>query len=454
MTADDGLPTPQRYRAIIAIALGITLAVLDGAIANVALPTIARDLHTSDAASIWVVNAYQLVITMSLLPLASAGDIYGYRRIYRAGLVLFTVFSLGCAISDSLTQLTAARVLQGVGAAGIMSVNSALLRFVYPRHMLGRGVAVNALVVALSSAIGPSVASAILAVAPWQWLFAVNVPIGLLAFLASGSLPRTPASPRRFDLGSALLNALTFGLFIIGLDGIGHGEGELFVVIEFAAALALGTALVLRQLSRAAPLLPIDLLRLPVFALSIATSTCSFAAQMMAYVSLPFYLQNVLGRTQVETGLLMTAWPLTVAMVAPISGRLADRHNAGLLGGIGLTIFAAGLLALAVLPMHPSSADIVWRMAVCGLGFALFQSPNNRTIITAAPKERSGGASGMLGTARLLGQTTGTALVAVLFGLWPEEGTTIALLTAAAFALGAAIVSSVRMLDFSRPGSP
>jgi DHA2 family multidrug resistance protein-like MFS transporter len=193
MEADQGVPTPQRYWAVVVIALGITLAVLDSAIANVALPTIARDLKASAAGSIWVVNAYQLAITISLLPLASLGDRIGYRRVYMAGLALFTVASLGCALSYSLPTLAAARVIQGFGAAGIMSVNTALVRTIYPASLLGRGVAINAMVVAVASAVGPTVASAVLAVAAWPWLFAINVPIGIAAFCgALKALPRTP----------------------------------------------------------------------------------------------------------------------------------------------------------------------------------------------------------------------------------------------------------------------
>jgi DHA2 family multidrug resistance protein-like MFS transporter len=419
--------------------------VLDGAIANVALPTIARDLEASPAASIWVVNAYQLAITVALLPLASLGDIMGYRRVYRAGLAVFTVASLGCALSDSLVTLTLARVVQGFGAAGIMSVNTALVRFVYPRQMLGRGIGINALVVAVSSAVGPSVAAAILAVAPWPWLFAVNVPTGIAALAAAGALPASRRAQHRFDIVSAVLNALAFGLLIIGIDGVAHGESVAAVAAELVAAVLFGVALVYRQLSQAWPLLPIDLLRIPIFALSAITSVCSFAAQMMAYVSLPFYLQDVLGRSQVETGLLMTPWPLGSAVIAPIAGRLADRYSAGMLGGVGLGLFALGLAALAVLPATPSSGDIIWRMAICGVGFGLFQAPNNRAMINSAPRERSGGASGMLSTARLLGQTIGAALVALIFGRVLLHGNTVALVAAAAIAALAALVSCSRL---------
>src|SRR5580700_3269052 len=175
----DGLPVPRRYWSIATIALGIIMAVIDGAIANVALPTIAESLHASPSFSIWIVNGYQLAITISLLPLASLGEIIGYRRVYLAGLLLFTLASLFCALSHTLLLLTIARIVQGFGAAGIMSVNAALVRFTYPRAMLGRGIGLNALVVAISAAVGPTVASVILAVGTWPYLFAINVPLGV-----------------------------------------------------------------------------------------------------------------------------------------------------------------------------------------------------------------------------------------------------------------------------------
>lgn len=451
MDSDQGLPLPQRYWAILVVALGVTLAVLDGAIANVALPTIARNLNASPADSIWVVNAYQLAITISLLPLASLGDRIGYRHVYVGGLALFTVSSLACALSGSLVGLTAARIVQGFGAAGIMSVNTALVRMIYPHKQLGRGVAINTTVVAVSSVVGPTVASGVLAVATWPWLFAINVPIGLAAFaIGIRALPRTPGHRQQYDFISAIMNALFFGLAIVAVDGFGHGAHRPWVIAELAAVVVIGYFFVRRQLTRSQPLLPIDLLRIPVFALSIGTSVCSFCAQMLAFVSLPFLLQDTFGMSQVETGFLMTPWPLVIVFVAPLSGILADRYSAGLLGGIGLAILSLGLVALATLGAHPDAFDIAWRMAVCGLGFGLFQSPNNRQIISAAPRHRSGGASGMLGTARLTGQTLGAALVALCFGIASKNGPTLALGLGAAFAAVAAVVSLLRLTSGQR----
>ncbi len=444
----DGVPLPQRNWAIATVALGITMSVLDSAIANVALPTIARDLHTDAAFSIWVVNGYQLAITISLLPLSSLGDIIGYRRIYIAGLALFTAASLACALSQTLTALALARVLQGFGAAGIMSVNTALIRFIYPQSQLGRGIGINTVMVAISAAAGPTIAGGILSVASWPWLFAVNVPIGIVAVaIAARALPKTPLGKHGFDFAGALLSAGTFGFLIGGIDAGGHGEAGKLVAVELTLAIACGYFLVRRELSRPAPLFPVDLLGIPIFALSVGTSICSFAAQMLAFVALPFHLQQEFGYSAVQTGLLITPWPLAIAFAAPVAGRLADRHPAGLLGAIGLLIFACGLVALALLPQHPQLVDVAWRMAVCGLGFGFFQTPNNRALIGSAPRHRSGGASGMLGTARLLGQTMGAALVALLFGRIGAHATAYALYIATGFALAAAAVSSLRLLQ-------
>ena len=449
MDETDGLPQPARRRAILTIAIAVAISVLSTAIANIALPTMAQELHTSPSASIWVVNAFQLAVTVSLLPLASLGDIYGYRIVYLWGLGIFTVASLACGLADSLPVLVAARVGQGIGAAGIMSVNTALVRFIFPRSQLGRGVASVALVVAVSSAAGPSVAAAILAVAPWHWLFTLNAPIGVVAlWLAWRAIPHTPRAGHRFDPISAVLNALTFGLLLIGFDGLGHGHSWTLVAAELIAGTAAALVFVERQRTLTAPMLPIDLFRLPIFALSVGTSVCSYTAQTMAQLALPFYFQIVGGLTQTQVGLLITPWPAVVMFVAPLAGRLSDRYPAGLLGGLGLAVLTAGLLLVMSLPANAAFPDVIWRMMVCGIGFGFFQSPNNRTLIAAAPRHRTGAASGVLSTARLTGQTIGGVMVAVVFAFLHgniTQGMTVALVTAAAFSGVACVVSFLRL---------
>ncbi|KMO27996.1 multidrug MFS transporter [Methylobacterium aquaticum] len=448
MTAEvaDGLPTRARLWAMLAIGIAMSMAVLDGAIVNVALPVMARDLQVSPGAAIFVTNGYQLAVTAALLPLASLGDILGYKRVYCTGLALFAAASLACALAGSLPVLVAARIVQGLGAAGIMSVNIALVRFIYPQRMIGRGVGTMALIVAVASAAGPSVAAAVLSVASWPWLFLVNVPLGLAALtLATRMLPVTPRSGARFDGVSALLNALFFGLLITGVDGLGEPGRSGTALALLAGALLVGTAFVWMQTRLPAPLLPIDLLRIPVFALSMVSSVCSFSAQMMAYVALPFYFQDVLHLTSTQTGVLMTPWPIAIAVIAPFAGRLADRYPPGLLGGIGLVALSAGLALMASAPPDASPLAIALRLTLCGLGFGLFQSPNNKVIITSAPRERSGGASGMQSTARLLGQSLGAAMVAVIFGYLHTGGTVTVLWLASALSLAGAVASGLRV---------
>lgn len=445
-TMTDGLPHPQRMLAFAAIALAMCISVLDGAIVNVALPAIGADLKVSAAQSIWVVNAYQLAITVSLLPLATLGDILGYKRVYMAGLAVFTLASLACAQAQSLEVLTAARVLQGLGAAGIMSVNIALVRFIFPRDQLGVGVGYTSLVVAASSVAGPGIASAILALAHWQWLFLVNLPLGLLALVvAARTLPLTPASGHRFDVLSAVLNALTFGLVISGLDAFSRPGGAAHGVALLVAGLSVGVVFVARERRLAVPMLPVDLLRMPVFAWSLVTSICSFSAQSMAMVALPFYFEQTLGRSPVQTGLLMTPWPLMTALVAPVAGRLSDRLRPEKISSVGLVLFAAGLGSLSLLSDTASAWDIAWRMGLCGLGFGLFQSPNNRVIVSSAPRERSGGAAGLQSMGRLLGQSAGAVGVALAFGLLSQQHPTPLICAGAALlSLLAAVASGLR----------
>jgi DHA2 family multidrug resistance protein-like MFS transporter len=206
-----------------------------------------------------------------------------------------------------------------------------------------------------------------------------------------------------------------------------------------------------RQYTLAAPMLPVDLFRRPVFALSVATAICAHAAQLIAFVTLPFYFQYVGGMSPIEIGVVITPWPAALVIMAPIAGRLADRHSAGLLGGFGLAVMTLGLLLVLFMPEPPTRIDIAWRLAVCGIGFGFFQSPNNRLMISSAPRDRAGAGSGMLSTSRLLGQTTGSALVALVLGLTHGGpggvvlGTKLAIGMAAAFAAIAMVLSSLRV---------
>lgn len=439
----------QQWRALTAVLLGVALATLDTAIANTALPAIAADLHAVPAESIWVINAYQLAVVASMLPFAALGDLVGPRRIFLGGLILFTASSLVCALVGTLPLLAAARALQGIGAGALMSVNIALIRLIYPPERLGRGVGMNALVVGIGFAVGPSVASLVLAVASWQWLFGINVPLGLLALaFAWPAIPQREAKANnRFDFDglTALLTAVPFAALIFTLASIAQQESASIVLPSLVVAVVSLVCLLKRQAGHPAPMLPVDLLRRPLFALSVVTAIAAFTTQGLGFVALPFYFEQVLHRDPVHTGFLMSAWPVVVAAAGPIAGRLSDTYKPGILGGIGLAILCVGMAALALLPQTVPVPLIVVCMGICGAGFDLFQAPNLKALMSAAPPERSGGASGMIGVSRLMGQTSGAALVALCFHFQGVEGSMTALSLGAVTAGLASVASLARL---------
>src|SRR4051812_42093655 len=218
-------PGWPRRLAVATITIGLSMSVLANSMTNLALPYIAQDLGISAESSIWIVNASQISLMVCLLPVAALADIVGYRHVYRAGLALFCLASLGCALAPSLGWLIAARTFQGLGGAALMSVQPALVRAIYPRHMLGRGLGFNTTVVATSLAAGPSLGAAVLTMWSWPALFAIYVPLGVIAFaLSERYLPHTTHVRRPFDVLSAVMSGFTFGLLIFGVDGIAHGH--------------------------------------------------------------------------------------------------------------------------------------------------------------------------------------------------------------------------------------
>ena len=451
----DGLTGRQHVLALAAILLSVAMATLDTAIANTALPTIATALNVSEPQVIWVVNAYQLAVIAVLLPFAASGEILGHGRVFAAGTLLFTGASLACGLAGSLTTLVAARVLQGLGGAAIMSVNIALIRFVFPAARLGRGVGINSLVVALAFTVGPTVASAILSVASWQWLFLVNVPIGLVAVVfGARALPKTARESHGFDRVAAGLCAGLFACLVLGFESLSHGGAWAPVTVEWAVAAVCGTLLLRRQADHPAPMLAVDLFRARSFTLSALTSVCSFTTQGLGFVALPFLLQGMLGYDAVATGLLITPWPAVVAVMAVVAGRLADRHPPGILGGLGLVVFGCGMAALATLPAHAAVVDILWRTALCGAGFGFFQAPNLKAIMSSVPPRRSGGASGVIASARLLGQTFGAGFVALCFHAAGSGAPRAALWLGCATALAGSVFSVARLLPGPRTAAP
>lgn len=455
-----GLPVGQRRPAYIGLAAATAMAVLDASIANVALPTIGRNLHVTPAQTVWVVSAYQMALTAALFTWSSFAQSRGLAMAWRWGVVLFTVASLCCALSHSLPLLIAARLLQGVGAAALISITSALVRYVFPREQLGQALGANAMVIAISVAAGPTIGGSILAVAPWPWLFLINVPIGIAVFLFTrGRLPYVPGHGAPLHLPSVITSAAGFAILVYGMDGFGRGESRPRIALELLCGCLLFGWFLLRQRTLERPMFAVNLYKRPLFALASLSSIFAYSGSAIATVSLPFRFQVVMGLTPLQSGLVMAAWPITMGLTSYVSGRLSDKYPAGILSTIGCGALCLGLALYARLPVHAGALEIMLHGALCGFGFGLFQAPNSRELMRNAPHELTASASAIMASTRIGGQALGAASVSMIFGMFAATldlhgtaaltrgyaATTAALAVAATIEFIAAFASSSRL---------
>ncbi len=439
---EDGLAMPRRAIAVIGLSTVVALTVLDATIANVALPTLAVELNTTASESVWVVNAYQLATVMALLPLGALGERLGHAKVFRLGLALFVLASLACALSRSLDLLIAARVVQGFGAAAAMTCSPALMRYTYPRAIFGKGIALNTVVVTVSAAAGPTLGALILSFASWPWLFLVNVPLGIAAFVLTRALPATGTQPRKFDFPSIALNAVALASTIIGLDLLAKHGGWAVGVI--ALAVVSWTVFIKRSIRQATPLLPIDLFRIPRFRLSVFASVVMFCAQMLCFVALPFHFLHFFSRTTVQTGLLMSAWPIAAGITTVIAAKFFSDARPTLQCAIGASILLVGIVALALMTPSASNLLLVVGMLIAGVGYGFFQAPSNREMLSIPPRERSGAAGGVLAIARMGGLTLGASIAGLCLAFSGVSGAHYALAAAACFAGVAIVVNATR----------
>ncbi|WP_218177499.1 MFS transporter [Pseudomonas gingeri] len=401
--------------AIGCVLAAMVLVVLNTVVVNVALPTIADSLQVTSSLSVWIITAHQAALLMALLPCAALGESLGHRRVFTWGVALFTGATLLCSLAPSLPWLIAARFLQGLGGAAVMALGVALLRSSIAPQRLGAAIGWNALTVALASAAGPMIGALILSVAHWPWLFAVQLPLGILVLLASRALPDNEGTARAIDVLSMALNAGAFAALVVSVELL-TGQPT-WVALLLAVSGIQWVLLVRRERPKQAPLVPIDLLRSPAFRVSVIASVCCFAGQTAGMIALPFYLQHGLGQDALTAGLYMVPWPLTVAFAAPFAGRLADQWPTTWLCFAGGMCLAIGLGASSLLSLKDIPLLLIPFTMLCGLGFGFFNVANNRSMFLSAPIERSGAAGGLQGTARLFGQTAGALIMTLLFSM-------------------------------------
>ena len=446
------MPHAQRMntKALIALMLSVAMVTIDISMTSTAVPAIASGLASSPAQIIWVINIYYLAVVASLLPLGALGEIMGHRRVFLTGLGVFLLGAVASGLSDSLTALMAARGLQGIGSAAVSATTPALIKTLYRADKLGRGLGLYAMVVGVAFTAGPTLVSAVLSLTDWHWLYLGTVPLISLALILSIlGVPNTPRAQRAFDPVAAVLCALMFAALLTALSSLGHLK-LLLLSLGLLGAVVFGYGLARREAGKPAPILALDLFRIRLFALSSVTSITAFVVQALVFVVLPLLFTINLGFSEVQAGLLITPWPAALVITNGISGRLSEHIKPGILGAVGMGTVALGLFLMATLPTTPTAFDIGWRLALCGVGFGLFQSPNMVALMNSAPKERSGSAGGILATSRLLGQAIGAAAVAFCLSAFQHNGIEMALWVGVAAATASATVSAIRMTRFAR----
>jgi EmrB/QacA subfamily drug resistance transporter len=342
------------------------------------------------------------------------------------GLGLFTLASVLCGAAPSLQLLIMARLLQGVGAALLLATGTAMLTDAVPPNQHGRALGLGALAIALGTSVGPSLGGLITEHLSWRWIFYVNVPIGLVAFVAARrALPRAAGRGLgRFDPVGALLLGIGVAALTLGLSfGVewGWASSRLLGTLAIGVVALAGALVAERRV--ADPIIHLELFRNRVFSSAIASMTLSMLALFSVGFLLPFYFEELRGFSTAHSGWLLTPQPLALAVVAPIAGAASDRLGSRLIAPLGLAINAVALALLARLDATSSTGDIVWRLALAGIGQGLFQAPNTRALMEAAPATEQGAASGLLATARISGQALSVAVAGAIFlGLGGSAG--------------------------------
>ncbi|AKI01933.1 arabinose efflux permease family protein [Hoeflea sp. IMCC20628] len=449
-TMADDLPDPKgeglRAHLAFAMVLVATCAVaLESMAVTVALPAIAREFDVSAASATWVMGMSQFIIVALLLPMASLADTIGYRRLYLSALLVFSLATVACIAAPSFNALVVARAFQSIGTAGSMSVGFAMARTIYADKSLGRSIGFLATTVALASSGGPAISGVLLEYSGWRAVFGLMLFFSTVAYVGGLLLlPANRPSGRRFNLKSSVLVALTLSCLLFVLNGLANDWARWSLALAGLASAVGFMVLGRTSKGRVGAVFPLDLLALPVFSLSIIASICVFAAQSLGFVLLPFYLLNDAGLSPMKMAAVLSIWPLTTALLAPFLGWISDSIPAGPVGAAGLGIYACGFFLLAAMPVDASATGIALRLALCGIGFAVFQTPNNRLVMLSAPRERSGAASAMISLARQFGRASGTAIAAFALATSSISGVLVVLNIAGVLALVGAVASMGR----------
>ncbi|MCL5959158.1 MAG: MFS transporter [Chloroflexi bacterium] len=461
----------RKWWVLIAIGVGAFMGALDGAVVNAAVPLILRSYGAPLSSIEWVVMAYLLTIASLLLTFGRLGDIVGHKGVYIGGFAAFILGSLLCGLAPSEWWLVGFRAFQALGAAMLIASAPAILTNAFPASQRGQALGTQGTMTYLGVMVGPALGGFIADHLGWQWIFYINVPIGIVATaLALAVIPKVKsASGKResFDPSGAV--AMTIGLALL-LLALSHGQewgwSSPAVIAMIVLALVLLVAFTLIERVVAFPMVNLGLFRDRLFSAATSAALINYICAYAVAFLMPFYLLQGRGYSPTAAGLLLTGMSLTMAIAAPLSGALSDRIGSRLPSSLGMAITAVSLLALAFLRPDAAGADIVWRIALVGLGTGLFVSPNSSAIFGSTPPQQRGVASGIVGLARTVGMVLGVAIGGAVFNAGIVRWTPVvgdqalfygireAFVVAAAIAVLGTAISLVRGPSPAHPGPP
>ena len=439
--AEDTSPYKRKWIILLAVGMGAFLATIDGGIVNIGLNTLVREFGRPLVVIEWVVLAYMLTVSSLMLSIGRLGDILGKKKLYLAGIIIFTVGSVLCGLSPTIYWLITFRVLQAVGSSILMALGTAMVTEAFPNNERGKALGIFGTLVSIGIIAGPTIGGMLLESLSWHWLFFVNLPVGLLGvFLVARFIPASrPGNRQHFDFPGALtlflsLCSLLFALSLI--QSSGFSKPLTFILL---AAFAVTLVVFIRLETRAKePMIDLSIFRNRLFSVNLITGFFTFIVTAGTMIILPLYLQNVLGFGPRQSGLMLAVTPVMVAITAPIAGTLSDRFGSRIITSVGLAVLLFGQVMVSTLGTDTTVIGYLVRFIPVGIGIGLFQAPNNSAVMGSAPRERSGVASSLLSLTRTIGQTTGIALlgafwerqVSALAGSIQYENVTLAPITA------------------------
>jgi len=447
----------HKWWVFLAVGIGTFMSALDGSVVNTILPVL-RSYFNSDVESVeWAVVIYLLVVSSLLLTFGRLGDLRGHKGVYTGGFLVFITASAACGLAPTVAVLVAARAIQAIGAAMLFANSPAILIRSFPPQQRGQALGLQSMMTYLGLTIGPSLGGWLTQSISWRAVFYINVPVGLLAFILSlvfvPAEKPAEANTERFDLSGAFLFSAGLVALLLGLNQ-GHAWGwtsPAILACAAAAVILLGGFLRM-EMRTPSPMLDLSLFSQRVFSASTASAILNYVCLYSVFFLMPFYLLQGRGLSPAQAGLLLTAQPIVMAIVAPISGALSDRIGSRLLSTLGMLVMSAGLFLLSTLKPDSANTAIVAGLAITGLGTGIFISPNTSALMGSAPRQRQGIASGILATARNVGMVLGVGLAgAVLTSVMVRTGENTlfsgvhtGLLVGAGVALAGALISSMR----------